>query len=225
MSSQKIRQTDFHSVPRQSARLEERKNEKSYEAECCGMKIVVNPGVYQTSGDSDLMAESVKIENGETFLEIGCGTGVVSIAVAKRAKNGIGVDINDKAVENSKQNAEVQGVGNVEFLRSNVFENVRGKFDVIICNPPYTKHEVRDNIDRMFWDPEDEMKQKFFKEVGAHLKLNGRIYFGWADFADIDVDLPFKFARANGYELVNTFSKPHGNDFTFYVLEFKSAQP
>jgi release factor glutamine methyltransferase len=213
----KIKQTDFHSIPRQTERLEERHSGTPFEVECCGMKITVNPGVYQTSGDSDLMAESVEITNGQTFLEIGCGTGVVSIAVARRARSGVGIDINDKAVENSKQNAKAQGVENVEFLRSNVFENVDGKFDVIICNPPYTKHEVRDSIDRMFWDPEDEMKRKFFKEVSAHLKSDGRIYFGWADFADIDVDLPFKLAEENGYELVNKFSKPHGNDFTFYV--------
>lgn len=224
MSSKNIKQTDFHSIPRQATRLEERHNAKPFEVECCGMKIVVNPGVYQTSGDSDLMAESVQIQKDQNFLEIGCGTGVVSIAVAKRAKNGLGVDINEKAVENSRQNAEAQNVKNVEFLVSNIFENVNAKFDVIICNPPYTKHEVRDNIDRMFWDPEDEMKHKFFKEVSAYLKPNGRIYFGWADFADIDVDLPFKLAEENGYELVNKFSKPHGNDFTFYVFEFKSVQ-
>jgi len=224
MISQKIKQTDFHSLLRQSARLEERKIGKPYEVECCGMEIIVNPGVYQTSGDSDLMAESVKIKSGETFLEIGCGTGVVSIAVAKQAKSGIGVDINDKAVENSSRNAEAHDVRNIVFLRSNVFENVNSKFDVIICNPPYTNHEVRDNIDRMFWDPGNEMKQKFFKEVGAYIKPNGRIYFGWADFADIDIDLPFELAGQNGFELVNKFSKSHRKDFTFYVLEFKAGK-
>lgn len=217
----KIKRSSYHSIPHQSSGLDERHAGQPFEVECCGMKITVNPGVYQTSGDSDLMAESVEIKKDESFLEIGCGTGVVSIAVAKRASRGIGVDINDKAVENSKQNAEIQGVKNVEFLKSNVFENVDGKFDVIICNPPYTKHEARDNIDRMFWDPEDEMKQKFFREVKRYLKPNGRIYFGWADFADIDVDLPFKLAEANGHTLVNTYSKPHEGDFNFYVFEFR----
>lgn len=220
MVSQKIKQTQFHSIPRQSARLDERHAGNAYEVECCGMKIKVNPGVYQTSGDSELMAGSVEITKNENFLEVGCGTGVISIALAKRANNGIGVDINDKAIENSEQNAKAQNVSNVDFFKSDVFEKVEGKFDVVVCNPPYTKHEVRDNIDRMFWDPEDEMKRKFFREVGKYLKLNGRIYFGWADFADIDVDLPFKLAEKNGFKLVNTFRKPHGNDFTFYVLEF-----
>jgi release factor glutamine methyltransferase len=218
-----IKQSDFHSVPRQSKRLDERHAGKPFEVECCGMKITVEPGVYQTSGDSDLMAESVKITRDENFLEVGCGTGVVSISVAKRAAQGVGIDISERAVENSKHNAEAQRVTNVTFFLSNVFEKVEGAFDVIICNPPYTKHEIRDNIDRMFWDPEDEMKQKFFKGVGAHLKPNGRIYFGWADFADIDVDLPFKLAEANGYKLVNTFTKPHGNDFSFYVFEFRKV--
>ena len=221
----KIKYSDFHAIPRQSAILGERKTGKPYKVECCGMKIVVNPGVYQTSGDSELIAKSVKINKNEIFLEIGCGTGVVSIATAKRSKSGIGVDINEKAVENSKQNADMQGIKNVEFLKSDVFENVSGKYNVIICNPPFTKHDARDNIDRMFWDPEDEMKRKFFREAGKFLKPNGKIYFGWANFADVDVNLPFKLAEENGYELVNKFNKPFENDFTYYVFEFKSVRP
>jgi len=221
----KIKYSDFHAIPRQSAILGERKTGEPYKVECCGMKIVVNPGVYQTSGDSELIAKSVKINKNEIFLEIGCGTGVVSIATAKRSKSGIGVDINEKAVENSKQNADMQGIKNVEFLKSDVFENVSGKYNVIICNPPFTKHDARDNIDRMFWDPEDEMKRKFFREAGKFLKPNGKIYFGWANFADVDVNLPFKLAEENGYELVNKFNKPFENDFTYYVFEFKSVRP
>lgn len=215
-----IKQSDYHSLPRQSKQLDERHSSEPFVVELCGMNIVVSPGVYQTSEDSELMVESVNIAKDQTFLEIGCGTGAVSIAVAKRAARGVGVDINEKAVANSKRNAQVQNVKNVEFFVSNVFEKVTGLFDVIICNPPYTKHEARDNIDRMFWDPEDKMKHAFFKKAGAYLKPEGRIYFGWANFADIDVDLPFKLAEKNGYKLMNTFQKPHKSDFIFYVFEF-----
>lgn len=217
-----IKPSDFHSIPRQSKRLDERHSSDPFKVDSCGIKIIVEPGVYQTSGDSDLMAESVEINSEQTFLEIGCGTGVVSIAIAKHASRGTGVDINVRAIENSKHNAKVQDVTNVNFFVSNVFEKVEGKFDIVICNPPYTKHEVRDDIDRMFWDPEDEMKQKFFRGVRSYLKSEGRIYFGWANFADIDVDLPFALAEANGFTLINTFSKPHGDDFHFYVFEFRA---
>lgn len=222
-SQQNIKQSDFQSIPRQSKRLDERHTGQLFEVELSGMRILVDQGVYQTSGDSELMAEVVEINKDQDFLEVGCGTGVVSIAVAKRARHGTGVDINEHAVENSKKNAKTQKITNLDFFSSNVFENVEGTFDVVICNPPYTNHKVRDNIDRMFWDPEDEMKRKFFKEVGKYLKPDGRIYFGWADFADIDVDLPFQLGEEDGYKHVNTFKKPHGKDFNFYVLEFKAA--
>jgi release factor glutamine methyltransferase len=215
-----IHQSNFHSIPKQAKRLDERHSGEPFTVELQGMNIVVEPGVYQTSGDSELMAESVKITNEQNFLEVGCGTGIVSIAVAKRARHGTGIDINEKAVANSKHNAEAQNIGNVDFFVSDVFENVSDTFDIIICNPPYTKHEVRDAVDRMFWDPEDEMKKNFFKEVGNYLKPDGRIYFGWADFADIEVNLPFALAEENGYKLTNTFIKPHKKDFNFYVFEF-----
>ncbi|NTV22524.1 MAG: class I SAM-dependent methyltransferase [Candidatus Yonathbacteria bacterium] len=215
-----IKKSNFHSIPSQAKRLDERHTDNSFEVAICGMKIAVEPGVYQTSEDSELMAESVEITKNQNFLEIGCGTGVVSISVAKRAANGIGVDINEKAVANARRNAEAQKIDNLQFFVSDVFEKVTGNFDVIICNPPYTKHDAKDNIERMFWDPENEMKQTFFKEVGGYLKMRGKIYFGWADFADIDTNLPFKLAEKHGYILVNTFKKPHKNDFHFYVLEF-----
>lgn len=71
---------------------------------------------------------------------------------------------------------------------------------------------------------EDEMKRIFFQEVGNYLKPGGRIYFGWAGFADIDTDLPFRLAKENGYVLKNTFKKPHREDFNFYVLEFERGE-
>jgi release factor glutamine methyltransferase len=169
------------------------------------------------------MIETVNMSSTETFLEVGCGTGVVSVSLSKRAKSGIGVDINDLAIENSKFNAQRHNVKNVQFFKSNVFENISGKFDVIICNPPYTKHDIFDNIDRMYWDPDDEMKRKFFKDVNNYLKKNGRIYFGWANFGDIDVDLPLKLAKENGCVLEKITEKNHANKFSFLVLEFKGS--
>lgn len=212
------------SIPRQSASLNKRHSSEPAEINCCGLQIMVNTGVYATSVDSELMAETVKISSSEDFLEIGCGTGVISIKLAKFAQSGVAVDINTLAVENSRFNARRHNINNLKFLTSNVFENIKGKFDVIVCNPPYTNHDVSDDIDRMYWDPNDEMKRIFFKEASSYLKENGRIYFGWGNFADIDVDLPFKLAEENGYTLVNISEKPFvKNECDAFVLEFKKS--
>lgn len=218
---EKIKSCGSPFIPRQTAKLQKRHLDAPTEMECCGMKIRANTGVYDTEGDSELIAETVKISPLENFLEIGCGTGVVSIFLARKSHSGVGVDINALAVENSKFNAKRLGVANVMFLKSDVFKNVDGKFDVIVCNPPYTNHDVADDIDRMFWDPSDEMKKTFFKEVGDYLKENGRIYFGWANFGDIDIDLPLRLAAENGYILVNTSEMVHPKGYSFIVFEFK----
>ncbi|MFA6514370.1 MAG: HemK2/MTQ2 family protein methyltransferase [Patescibacteria group bacterium] len=218
----KIKQSTFQAIPRQSDRINKSRQSKPIEVKCYGLKIIANSGVYQTGGDSELMIDSVKIMKTESFLEIGCGTGAISIALAKKAKEGIAVDINSLAIKNSKDNARKYKVDNVKFFKSDVFEKVKGRFDIIVCNPPYTKHEIKDDVDRMFWDPGDEMKIKFFKEAKNYLKPKGRIYFGWANFVDLDINLPFELSKINGYKLLKLYSKPSSfENFTFYVFEFE----
>ena len=219
-----LQQSDFAAIPSQAERLDERHTtDLSMEIICCGLDIEVLGGVYKTSADTELMADTVDIGRDETFLEIGCGTGVVCLVLSLQAKSGIGVDINKLAIENSKLNAVRNSViNNVEFLESNLFENVQGQFDVIICNPPYNNNTAKDNIDKMFWDTDDDMKRRFFQEVGKYLKENGRIYFGWANFADLDLYLPFRLAEEYGFEVVNVSSRPSkSKSCLFYVFEFK----
>ena len=171
------------------------------------------------------LPETVKINSDQTFLDIGCGTGVVSIVLAKSALSGVGTDINKLAVENSQFNAKRYNIENVDFIQSDLFDNVNGKFDVIVCNPPYSNFSSQDDIDKMYWDKDNEMKQRFFKEVNSYLNDKGMIYFGWANFADLDLDLPFKLAEDNGFEVIEVKSKKSPNKTcTFYVLEISRRE-
>jgi len=70
------------------------------------------------------------------FLDVGCGYGFISIILAKKLNiNGIGIDVNNRALKLADENAKLNKV-NVEFRESNIYENVTEKFDLIITNPP-----------------------------------------------------------------------------------------
>lgn len=212
----------FSAKASQTKRLIERHRAKPMEIICCGLDIKVLRGVYKTSADTELMCETVNIHPEQTFLEIGCGTGIISIILGRSAKYGIGSDINKLAVKNSQYNARRHNVKNVQFMQSDVFENIEKKFDIIICNPPYNNFPAKDNIDKMFWDTDNEMKKRFFKDANKYLNDNGVIYFGWANFSDLDIDLPFRLAKENNLQIINIGSKisPH-KKCIFYVITIK----
>ncbi|MDC0243147.1 methyltransferase, partial [Marine Group III euryarchaeote] len=93
-------------------------------------------GVYEPAEDSWMMCNYLP-ENLDSVLEIGCGSGIISIHLAKKGNNVTSIDINPKAVKATKLNAEKNQV-HLEVLESNMFQKVKGrKFDSIVCNPPY----------------------------------------------------------------------------------------
>ncbi len=219
------RPREFVAFEKQKARLEERRTNRQLVKSILGKEFVVNPGVYDTGLDTELMIESVEISPEETILEIGCGTGAVILSLADRAKEGLGTDINPLAVRNAKENAENLNINNIIFRESDLFKKVHGAFDVIVWNPPYSAYPAEDKVEMMFWDKNNAMKWSFFIEVASYLKDNGRIYFGWADFADIDVRLPYSLAIKNSFELRNEWSRKSDSGlYSFSVLEFAKAR-
>lgn len=71
-----------------------------------------------------------------TLLDVGCGYGIMGISLAKimNTKSTL-VDVNKRAVHLSKMNIKNNGVS-AEAFESNIYDNVTGKFDCIITNPP-----------------------------------------------------------------------------------------
>tara|TARA_B100001250_G_C19793434_1_gene787634 strand:- start:1790 stop:2338 length:549 start_codon:yes stop_codon:yes gene_type:complete len=93
-------------------------------------------GVYEPAEDSWLMSRHIPNFEGNV-LEIGSGTGIISIHLALRGHQVTAIDLNPKAVQATKFNAENNNV-NLEVLEGNLFDPVPNrKFDIIVCNPPY----------------------------------------------------------------------------------------
>ncbi len=76
-------------------------------------------------------------KNIQNFLDVGCGYGFLSIVLSKELKinNGVGVDVNLRALNLAEQNSKLNKVS-VSFKESNIYENISGVFDLIITNPP-----------------------------------------------------------------------------------------
>lgn len=76
------------------------------------------------------------VENGDTMLDIGCGSGILSIAAALLgAKKAIGVDIDSVAVKVATENAKINNVdGITEYIVGDLAEKVTGKFRIVCAN-------------------------------------------------------------------------------------------
>ncbi len=87
--------------------------------------------VYDPSEDTFLLLEAALKEarSGEKVLEVGTGSGIVSLFV-KDIADVIATDISPHAVRNARLNG-------IEVVRADLFNGICGRFDLVIFNPPY----------------------------------------------------------------------------------------
>ncbi len=102
----------------------------------------LEPGLAFGSGTHDttrLCLESIEnyAESGKTMLDIGCGSGILSVAgLLLGADSAVGVDIEALAVKTAKENGATNGFGEPQFtvLQGSMTDKVNGKFDIIAAN-------------------------------------------------------------------------------------------
>ncbi|UPM54461.1 class I SAM-dependent methyltransferase [Gottfriedia acidiceleris] len=72
------------------------------------------------------------------ILDVGCGYGPIGLSIAKDCTSRIVemVDVNLRAIELAKENANVNKIENVKIYESSIYENVIGEYAAILTNPP-----------------------------------------------------------------------------------------
>jgi SAM-dependent methyltransferase len=102
------------------------------------------------------------------LLDVGCGCGILGVAVADRFDEVVGTDIVDRCMLFAKLTAAVNDVENCSFHHSDVYSDVDGTFDAIVTNPPCV------------WVDEDQEEAKVFAAGGADwgTELPARILSG-----------------------------------------------
>ena len=103
------------------------------------MTFLTDAGVFSKKMidyGSRVLLSTLDFGKGETLLDVGCGYGTLGLTLAKAQTLKVTlVDINQRALDLTRKNAVANQVS-AEIFQSNVYENVTGKFQHIISNPP-----------------------------------------------------------------------------------------
>ncbi len=157
------------------------------------LNFYVDENVLIPQPDTEILVEEViksidKMENIE-ILDMCTGSGCIGISLAKNIENTkvTLVDISKEAIEIAKKNAIQNEVeSKVTFIKSDMFENVKRKFDIIVSNPPYIKTDIIQTLDKQVQNEphialdggEDGLN--FYKilinEAYKYLKKDGKIF-------------------------------------------------
>ena len=115
------------------------------EQDFMGMTFKVNEHVLIPRQDTEVLVEEVllHLHDGMKILDMCTGSGCILLSLLKYSNDcqGLGVDVSKDALAVAKHNREQLGM-DATFIHSNLFENVEGKFDIIVSNPPYIESEV-----------------------------------------------------------------------------------
>ncbi len=118
----------------------------------------------------------------ETAFDIGTGTGVLSIILAKRGvKHIVATDMQQRAVECARFNIANTGYQDVITVEQRSFFP-DGKADLIVCNPPWLPAKPSSPLEHAVYDPDSAMLRGFLKNLPAHLNRNGQ---GWLIISDL----------------------------------------
>ena len=149
--------------------------------------------VYIPSDDTFLLAENLEIKEGQSVLEIGTGSGLVSMYASLLTDDVTATDINFNALELAEKNFRLNNINTIKLEFGDLFEPVKDrKFDVILFNTPYLPTDsddiINDDLNYAFDGGLDGRKviDRFIKEAPNHLNDKGIIQMIQSSLSDND---------------------------------------
>lgn len=149
------------------------------------MELKVGEKTFRPSTISTLLADALDVKPGSVVVDVGCGSGILSIIAAKLgAERVFGIDAADETVEIATANAMAHGVADrVEFAQGDMFEPLRPdiEVDVVIGDVSGIPHEI---AAASGWFPSGlaggptgaELPMRMIEESKRLLKKGGRLF-------------------------------------------------
>ena len=147
-----------------------------------GQHLTVNPGIIDT------MIEAADIRSTDTVLEIGCGTGNITMRLLEIAKKVVAVELESRFAEETLDRAKAAGFGEkFEVIIGDAIKCKIPKFDVCVANPPYNiSAPLLFRLSSLNWRRTVLMLQKEFADrltadpgdsEFSRLSMNAALYF------------------------------------------------
>lgn len=160
-----------------------------------GLEFFVDENVLVPRPETEILVEEVvNYILGRDYqvggiLDIGTGSGTIAVALACEFPeiSITATDISEEALKVAKKNAKHNRATSVKFIKSDLFENIKEKFDIICANLPYIPEEDSGEVSFEVHHHEPHIAlyggdgglaiyERFFKEAGGHLNKGGAIF-------------------------------------------------
>ena len=159
-----------------------------------GLEMYVEEGVLVPRADTEILVEeainAINKNKYKTGIDMCCGSGCIGIAVSKNSslEKVYSADISEKAEKVTKINIDKNKATNIEFIRSDLFKNLKNKkVDIIMSNPPYIESSEILKLDKVVQNEPHlaldggnsglEFYEKIAKDARKHLNDNGTLIF------------------------------------------------
>ncbi len=181
---------------------------------------VFNPNDYFSSKIFAKFILSLDDLSGKYILDMGCGSGVVSVFAASKGAGCFAVDVNAVSVKTADENAAENGFSDkIKAVQSNLFENIppEEKFDIIFFNPPYYEKEPKTDFEKAFYTGSGfRVIKDFLEQSKNHFTPGGYIYF--ITSSDLKLDTFLLMVKSAGFEY-NIIKKVNTLFETFYITK------
>ena len=159
--------------------------------EIMGLRFSVTEDVLVPRQDTETLVEEVMryLRDGMEILDVCTGSGCILLSLLRYSNGcrGVGCDISEKALAVAGQNAKELGIS-AQFIQSDLFESIEGRFEYIVSNPPYIRkdmiptlmEEVRDHEPLIALDGGEDgldFYRKITREATEHLYSGGMLFF------------------------------------------------
>ena len=124
--------------------------------------------MYNPKEDSFLLLKNIKnhLRSEDKVLDMGTGSGILAKEASRVSKQVTAADINKEIPKH---------LGSINLIHSDLFSNIKEKFNVILFNPPYLPSKSIRHIDLDGGRNGTEIIEKFLAKAREHLDENGKI--------------------------------------------------